>query len=448
MTVEGDYTGKDAHLVMNGELAGDSSPTDVLIVKGDVKAGTTHVAVNNLGGKGAPTLFGSGLVKVYGTSYGEFVKQGRIVAGAYDYDIVKHGEDWVLDSTLGDAKNLRAMDLARSLTPAPKAAPEHAIRPEGGIYATNLAAANHLFNTRLEDRQGGTEYLDASSGEVKLSPLWMRSNLGRTRSHDDSNQLHLSGHHSVMQFGSDLGRWTLEGSDSLRVGVMGGYANQKNRSTNARTGYHADGSIYGYSAGVYSTWFQNAEDQTGAYVDTWAQYSWFTASIKGQDIAPEHYNAKGTSASVESGYTWQVQSADPARSYRLQPHMQVTWMGVKADDHREANGTRVASRGNDSIQTRVGLRASMKQYTQEQRHPRTAFEPYAEVNWLNNSRDFGARMDDVRVNQDGARNIAEVKLGLEGQITERVGLWGNVAQQMGSNNYRDTGATLGLKIAF
>ncbi|KAF1068505.1 MAG: Outer membrane protein IcsA autotransporter [Pseudomonas citronellolis] len=465
LTVDGDYTGNDAHLSMNGALAGDGSPTDTLIVKGDVQAGTTQVSVNNLGGQGAQTQDGIELISVGGTSHGEFVKEGRIVAGAYDYDIVKRGENWYLDSALDNssipwtpidpAKPVdpsipwTPLEPADPVDPDPKPAPkEHAIRPEGGIYAANLAAANTLFNTRLQDRQGGTQYLDEKTGEVKVSPLWMRSSVGRTRSHDSSNQLHISGQRSVMQFGSDLGRWTLDGTDSLRVGVMGGYANQKNRSKNARTGYHADGSIYGYSAGVYGTWFQNAAEQTGAYVDSWAQYSWFTAAIKGQDIAPEHYNAKGATASVESGYTWQWDSADANRRYRLQPQAQVTWMGVKADDHREANGTHVASRGNDSVQTRLGLRASVQNFFQTDDGTRQSYEPYAEVNWLNNSRDLGATMDNVRVNQDGARNIAEVKLGIEGQVTQRVSLWGNLAQQMGSNNYRDTGATLGVKVEF
>ncbi|KAF1068504.1 MAG: Outer membrane protein IcsA autotransporter [Pseudomonas citronellolis] len=480
LTVDGDYSGTGGHLVMNGALAGDDSPTNRLIIKGDVQAGTTQVSVNNLGGQGAQTQDGIELISVGGTSHGEFVKEGRIVAGAYDYDIVKRGENWYLDSTLDDTSipwiplepadpvdpsipwtplepaepvdpsiPWTPLEPADPVDPDPKPGPkEHAIRPEGGIYAANLAAANTLFNTRLQDRQGGTQYLDPTTGEVKVSPLWMHSSVGRTRSHDSSNQLHISGQRSVMQFGSDLGRWTLDGTDSLRVGVMGGYANQKNRSKNARTGYHADGSLYGYSAGVYGTWFQNAAEQTGAYVDSWAQYSWFTAAIKGQDIAPEHYNAKGATASVESGYTWQWDSADANRRYRLQPQAQVTWMGVKADDHREANGTHVASRGNDSVQTRLGLRASVQNFFQTDDGTRQSYEPYAEVNWLNNSRDFGATMDNVRVNQDGARNIAEVKLGIEGQVTQRVSLWGNLAQQLGSSNYRDTGATLGVKVDF
>ncbi len=39
------------------------------------------------------------------------------------------------------------------------------------------------------------------------------------------------------------------------------------------------------------------------------------------------------------------------------------------------------------------------------------FQPFVEVNWLHNSKDFSTSMDGVSVTQDGARNIAEIKPG-------------------------------------
>lgn len=35
---------------------------------------------------------------------------------------------------------------------------------------------------------------------------------------------------------------------------------------------------------------------------------------------------------------------------------QVTWMGVKADKHRESNGTLVHSNGDGNVQTRLGVK--------------------------------------------------------------------------------------------
>ncbi len=48
----------------------------------------------------------------------------------------------------------------------------------------------------------------------------------------------------------------------------------------------------------------------------------------------------------------------------------------------------------------------------------------------------------------GARDVGELKLGVEGQINARLQLWGNVAQQLGDNGFSDTQGTLGIKYQF
>nr|WP_145508828.1 autotransporter outer membrane beta-barrel domain-containing protein [Yersinia alsatica] len=40
-------------------------------------------------------------------------------------------------------------------------------------------------------------------------------------------------------------------------------------------------------------------------------------------------------------------------------------------------------------------------------------------------------MDGVTVKHDGAANIRELKLGVEGQINKHANLWENVVQQVG-----------------
>ena len=84
LTVTGDYAGNGGTLMFNSVLGDDSSPGNKLSVGGDVLAGTTYVTINNLGGQGAQTVEGIEIVNVGGTSYGNFVQSGRIVAGAYD----------------------------------------------------------------------------------------------------------------------------------------------------------------------------------------------------------------------------------------------------------------------------------------------------------------------------------------------------------------------------
>lgn len=57
---------------------------------------------------------------------------------------------------------------------------------------------------------------------------------------------------------------------------------------------------------------------------------------------------------------------------------------------------------------------------------------------------MGSIKDEMR----GTRNIGELKVGVEGQITPRLQMWGNVAQQMGDNSYSDTSAMVGVKYSF
>lgn len=47
----------------------------------------------------------------------------------------------------------------------------------------------------------------------------------------------------------------------------------------------------------------------------------------------------------------------------IQPQAQAVWMGVKANDHRESNGTRITSNGNGNVQTRLGLKTGLRAIT-------------------------------------------------------------------------------------
>ncbi|SFB36763.1 autotransporter family porin, partial [Citrobacter amalonaticus] len=42
----------------------------------------------------------------------------------------------------------------------------------------------------------------------------------------------------------------------------------------------------------------------------------------------------------------------------------------------------------------------------------------------------------------------ELKVGVEGQLSQRLQLWGNVAQQIGDNGYSDTQGMSGIKYSF
>nr|WP_081578870.1 autotransporter outer membrane beta-barrel domain-containing protein [Yersinia massiliensis] len=461
LTVTGNYHSDGGYIYFNTALNDDTSETDKLLIEGNT-SGTTYVVVRNAGGMGNETLEGIELIRVNGDSDGEFIQSGRIVAGAYDYSL-NRGQD----SSLGrshDGKSshwyltnvsdpiVTPIDPPETVDPTPpvEVGPKQKVeRPEASGYSANLAAANNMFVTRLHDRVGDTQYIDALTGEQRITSLWIRNEGGHTRSKDSHDQLGTQSNRYVLQLGGDIAQWSNNDADSFHLGIMGGYGNSKSRTESRLSGYSARSSVDGYSLGMYGTWYANEADKSGFYVDSWAQYSWFNNRVEGQELATETYKSSGVTASIESGYTFKVgENATKNATYFIQPKAQITWMGVKADDHKEDNGTQVSGEGDGNIQTRLGVKAFMKGYADQDKGKNRVFQPFVEVNWIHNTKDFGTTMDGMTVKQDGAANIGELKLGVEGQLNKNVNIWGNIGQQIGNKGYSDTAMMLGVKYHF
>ncbi|MEZ2577874.1 MULTISPECIES: autotransporter outer membrane beta-barrel domain-containing protein [Buttiauxella] len=461
------WNGQDGTLVMNTVLGDDASVTDKLLVNGNT-SGNTFMQINNVGGHGAKTVEGIEVVDVKGQSDGTFTKSGRIVAGAYDYSLVKKGANWYLTSLDTTPPTEPAPGVppaqppltspdrsAPTPTPTPSESGQQGtptVRPESASYTANLAAANTMFVTRLHDRLGETQYTDALTGEQKVTSLWLRQVGGHNNWRDSSGQLKTQSNRYVVQLGGDLAQWSNDGLQRLHLGAMGGYGNNSSNSHSSVTGYHSKGSVDGYSAGLYATWYENDETHQGTYVDSWAQYGWFNNDVKGQDIQGESYKSSGITASIELGYTHKLGeytgSQGSLNEWYIQPQAQAIWMGVKADDHRESNGTRINGEGDDNIQTRLGVRTYLKGHSKVDDGKNRTFQPFVEVNWIHNTQDFGTRMDGESVYQSGARDIGEIKTGVEGQLNNNLNLWGNVGVQVGDKGYNDAAAMVGVKYSF
>lgn len=434
LTVLGDYSSNNAVLQLNTVLGGDNSATDKLIIKGDT-SGHTDVVINNAGGGGALTTQGIEIIQVEGNSAGTFGNSQRIVAGAFDY-FVRSG------STIANADpdNWYLVSKANS-TPDP--APELVYRPEAGSYIANLAAGNTLFMTRLHERIGETQYIDPQTGERKGTSLWMRHVTGHNRFNDRSGQLRTTGNRYVMQLGADLAQWSNNGSDRWHFGAMAGYANNNSKTRSKITGYSSKGEIDGYSAGVYLTWYADSSSKEGAYVDTWALYNWFDNKVKGDHLVEEKYKSRGMTASVEGGYTYKL-GESATSSYWLQPKAQAVWMDVSANDRGEKNNTRIEHDTDNNLMTRLGLRL----YANESGKDGREFEPFIEMNWLHNTDSYAVVMDGWTNRQEGAKNIGEMKLGLEGKLSRQLSAWANFSYQFGAHSYSDTQGTLGVKYDF
>lgn len=453
LLVNGSYHGDGGLLHFNTELNDDNSITDKLVVKGDT-SGNTNVTVSKAGGGGAQTINGIEIIQVDGHSEGEFTQSGRITAGAFDYSLVRGQGDnqnnWYL--TNSETAPGSGSDPTSDPTVDPTSTPNSVLRPEAGSYIANLSVANNMFNTRLHDRMGETQYIDALTGEKKVTSMWLRQVGNHNNWRDGSGQLKTQSNTYVAQVGGDIAHWSTDGLNRGHLGLMAGYGNNHSHTHSQVNGYGSDGSVTGYSVGVYGTWFANDADKSGLYIDSWMQYSWFNNHVNGEQLASESYKSKGLTASLETGYTLKmgefVGSKGSINEWFIQPQAQVIWMGIEADDHTEANGTRVQGNGDGNVQTRLGLRTYLKGHHKIDDGKGRTFEPFVETNWIHNTEKFSAVMDGVSVSQAGARNVGEVKVGVEGQLNPHLNLWGNVGVQVGSDGYNDSAAMIGVKVAF
>lgn len=443
LTINGNYTGTaGSSLQLGTVLGGDNSLTDLLNITGNA-SGQTKVYVTNENGAGAHTLEGIKVIAVGATSGADFSLGNRVVAGAYDYSLTGRADGYYLTS-------LYAPTPPTPLTPLTPLTPT--VRPEVGSYTASLRAANTLFSFSLRDREGEQNFTGSSEKERAEPGIWMRNEGGYNSASTSDEQNHTDSSRYVLQMGGDLARWSTDGVNQFSLGLMGGYATQHSTTRNALTGYRSQADIHGYSTGAYVTWFQNAADKTGFYADSWMQYSWFNTQVKGDGLDAEHYDSRGLSASLESGYAMRVSqwksTTGTENAVYIEPHAQAVWSGVNADSFSETNGTRVSGTGNDNLQLRLGARTYLNGKSRYDRDTYREFQPFVEANWIYNTQQYGVRMNDVVFRAAGDRNVGELKTGVEARLGERFSGWVAIAQQMGGSGYADTTGSLGVRYTF
>lgn len=432
LQVNGDYKGgSNSQMNLSTVLGDDNSQTDHVAIQGST-SGTTWVSFTNVGGLGAQTNRGIEVISVDGSSASDAFKQaGRTVAGAWDYSLVQKGQNWYLTSV-----------NTNPVTPIPQ------YRPEAGSYLINLAAANTIFNLSLDDREGATEYgTQKAMRSAPASTFWLRQEGGQNRFRAADGQIRTQANRYVAQMGNEFIHGSRHGDDRWGAGLMAGYGNVKGNASSSSTGYHSRSSMDGYSVGAYGTWYQNAQSRQGAYLDSWINYNWFKNQVNGEDLASEHYRSRGFTASLESGYNVLLKETQRQAVY-LEPQAQLTWMGVKSPQHTEANGTQIQDNGHGNLQSRLGVRLYLRGHRTEDDGKNREFKPYIEADWLHNTHVAEIRMNDSLISQEGAKNVAQLKLGVQGQISPALNIWGGTGLQVGNDGYSDASAMVGMKYAF
>ncbi|HEL2980199.1 TPA: autotransporter outer membrane beta-barrel domain-containing protein [Stenotrophomonas maltophilia] len=454
LTVDGDLHSEGATFLFQGALGGDDSAFDRLHVRGDT-SGDARIAVRNIGGAGAQTTDGIQLIEVDGASLANYTLTGRAVAGSHEYFLFQGGladpsdGNWYLRSQWFDAcaDDPNAPGCVVDPGPGPDPGeggeegggeggggdpviPPPVLRPEAGAYLANQSAAINMFSHRLNDRIGAVSLDEGRAA-------WAR--VGRQQADFSAvgGQLSIDGTTSVLQIGSDLLR-----RGNAAFGVMLGTGRADSSALSDLTGYSAKGRVRGNAVGIYGTWLQGADGTQGAYIDATLQYGRFDNRVHGIGLAPEHYDSRMASASLETGYTFNVWQG-AARALYVQPQLQLSHVDFRADRHVESNGTVIDHADAGGLSRRLGVRVFG--------HGTAAgntVQPYLGAHWLRGSGTRTLQFNDDTLGAGLPRNRYEVQAGAALTLGQRWGAWGGVSAQRGDYGYRNVGAQLGLRMAW
>ncbi|WP_318368078.1 autotransporter outer membrane beta-barrel domain-containing protein [Enterobacter sp.] len=506
---DGVYISNGGTLTLDTVLneGGANSQSDMLVVD-TVALGSkaTLIKVNNAGGSGAVTVDnGIELVHVLGgkgkSAEDAFVLDGRVGIGAYEYDLhqgsVSDEQDgnWYLrgvkapvnpddnkpipnpddnnpppapddgssgvPDTSGNSSDIPDPNDNSSGIPdsngggnADKS--EWSYSPETGAYLSNRYAATNMFLHTLHDRLGEVQYTDANrtAGDAHTGSAWGRIVSRHAKSNEANGTMDREVDTTVIQLGGDIASWSdTDNQGRYHLGIMGGWgksdtdiASNDVKYTSNGTRRKAEGSVEGYSVGIYGTWFQNEAEKnaypSGPYVDTWLMYGWYDNNVQGNGMANESYDSHNLTASVEAGWAFIV-NENNNRQWLLEPQAQFAWNWYSQDDVHESDGTRVTQGDADGFISRLGLRA----YTRDTQTV-NGIQPFVEVNWWHDDLDTQMSFDSDSVHSDLPGDRVEVKVGLQGEFAKGWQAWGHAGVQYGENDLESYEGMVGIKYQF
>lgn len=304
-------------------------------------------------------------------------------------------------------------------------------RDDIAIYAQQAQAANTLFNLRLNDK-----YSDIFDRTLPRKGLWVRLISGNLSQDVQGKTAPVEGNRKGIQLGGDV--FSLQNQDyQLSFGLMGGQAEQRSTFRNPDTDNVTTGSMKGYSTGIYATWHQLRDKQTGAYVDSWIQYQRFRHNVNSED-GTERFTSKGITASIEAGYNALLAEHLTGKGtqirFYLQPQAQLTYLGVNGG-LTDSGNSKVNLLGSRQLQSRVGVQAKAQfAFTNG-----VIFQPFVAVNSIYQQKPFGVEIDGERRVIDN-KNTLESQLGVAVKIKSHLTLQATFNRQTGKHHHAKQGA--------
>jgi len=437
LTVHRDYTGFGGLLVLNTVLEDDHRYTDLLHVEGHT-SGNTRLRILNMGGAGVQTAAeGIRVVQVDGESLGTFTLDGRVVAGAYDYNLFQGGlgddqddGDWYLRSALTQEPGGPGDPGDPGDPGGPGGPGDGLFRPEVGAYLGNQAATLTMFRHHRGDRVA-----DQYTGEdVEPRSVWVRAHQHHLDTRVAHDQVSSGTDTRTTELGAELMHWTLD-KVNLAVGAIYSEGSADSTETSRLSGYTAKGSLDGRAFTLFGTWSTHPGGRTGWYLDQWLQFADFKNTVQGQDLAPERFSSKRRTASAEGGYGFLLHQSERF-DLVLQPQVQVVYSDFDMPLHVEANGTVVQTADPGAWSARAGVRLMG---TIDR-----VLRPYFEFNAWDDARAVSMQFDDALVSMAPTGRVNEYNAGLSVGGNSWSG-WASLGVQNGEGGLRGAQGQLGVR---
>jgi len=425
---------------------GDATQSDRLVASTVTMAGPdtpTVIRGNNVGGTGGITT-GNGIPVVNVTNAGAsaagaFVLSGRLVAGPYEYLLFQGGiqdpadGQWYLRDAVAPPSPPNPPG-----PPSPPAPPQPfspvvpILRPEVGAYLANRAAATTALVQTMHDRQNDPQY-----GQMDGS-VWVRVLDGSARASAAGDLVDARGNRSLLQFGGDIGHWNLtSANDSLHVGGMLGRSNSGTDIAAEFNPVTARGQTHGNLAGVYATWFADAVQRTGSYIDAWVQYGWFDNDVRSSLLQSVQYDSRTWAASAEYGYAMPV-----GRRWLIEPQLQVIHLDYHADRVADSVRTEIRLADRSTNVERLGIRLSLTPVSED------AFRPFAEANWWHGDATDSVTFNNVKLSDAVPDNRYQINAGFEGRMGAGWACWARLGYEWAQRDYRQAQAQIGIKLSW
>lgn len=336
--------------------------------------------------------------------------------GAYQYSLKKtqsgDSTEWYLQGKRkGDKETIAPSYSARGVM-AMAAAPRQVLQAE---------------SVSLQQRQG-----NYYSNPQHSYGLWTRYLHDNTRL-NDKNDTAFKNKLDGMQIGVDK-PFRLEDSTVL-VGVFTGFSRSK-----VSTSDYGNGTVESWHAGLYATYLHD----NGFYADAMLKGNRLdntnNGRMKNGSAARGDYHQNAFTASVESGFNYEIMPA-----LTVQPYGKLQYARIGSADYELSNGMRADIHSADSFQGEAGALVSTSFEVRS-----AVLKPYARLAVVH---EF-TKENDVTINRtntfsnDFSGSTGKYGLGLDAQITPQAAFYTEINYLNGNKRETPVSADLGFRVRF